>query len=79
MSDDAALDGEIVNIAELYVRDPHNLSDKDIRAIIEDQRARRKQFNLNAVGGKPKAKAAPKKLTKAEEAVKDLDLGDLKL
>lgn len=68
-----------INMAELFARDPLELTDQDIDTIIADMRSRRKQFKtIQKTGAKPKAQ--PKK-TKAEVAVEKmgLDLGDIKL
>jgi hypothetical protein len=63
------------DIAELFARDPNQCSDADIKAIIEDFRAKRAQFNLgNMMAGSTKPKAS-----KAKEPSVKLDLGDLGL
>lgn len=62
------------DINELFSRDPMDLTNEDIDEIILHYRKRRASFNST-----PTTKSgAPKKLTKAQESVKKLDL-DFKL
>jgi hypothetical protein len=44
------------DLAELFERDPLQLSDQDIDRIIADLRERRKTFNTTGKAAKPKAK-----------------------
>lgn len=62
------------DIAELFARDPHDLSDADLDLIVQKYREQRKQFNL---GAKPKDPAKPAKATKGSALLSQL--GDIKL
>lgn len=59
------------NIAEVFARDPHTLSDAEFKRLVEELREQRKKFVLGQ-GMPSKTKA------KVPEAVKGLDL-DFKL
>lgn len=58
----------MTDIAELFARDPHNLSDQDLDVIVQRYRQQRAQFNA---GVKP---VSPKK----KPTVLD-EIGDIKL
>ena len=66
------------DLTELFARDPLELSDQDLDAIIARLREQRSQFNLgNAMAGSMKPKTEKQK---AIQSLADkLDLGDLKL
>lgn len=65
-------------IAELFARNPGDLSDRDITAIIAKLRSQRHRF---VAGDKTAGKAKPSKTseaqTKAQSVTGKLDLGDL--
>lgn len=64
----------MTDIAELFARDPHNLTDQDLDLIVQKYRDMRKQFNL---GAKPKDPTKPAKQSKGA-AILD-QIGDIKL
>lgn len=65
------------DINELFNRDPMDLTDQDIDAIIAHMRERRKDFKAAQLTGK---KPAQKKLTKTQEKLANMKLAkDLKL
>ncbi|MBM61937.1 MAG: hypothetical protein CL484_03175 [Acidobacteria bacterium] len=82
MSDDLtkADPHEDTPIAELFARNPGDLGDSDINAIIAKLRKQRHRF---VAGDKTAGKAKPSKTSKAQEAATNvtgkLDLGDLGL
>jgi hypothetical protein len=64
------------DIAELFARDPLQLSEQDLNAIIGRLREQRAQFNLgNAMAGSMKPKTAKAKIT--QDLASKLDLGNL--
>jgi len=60
----------MTDITELFNRDPDNLTRSDISLIVEEYR---KKYHLFTAGG-PKKTAAPKKLTKSQQAASKLDI-----
>lgn len=64
----------MADIAELFARDPHKLSDQDLHLIVQKYRDMRKQFNL---GVKPNNPAKPKTASKGESLLDAI--GDIKL
>ncbi len=68
----------LTDIAELFARDPLELSDRDIGRMVDEFRERRTQYALgNAMAGSTKPKS-PKQKAVADLASK-LDLSDLGL
>ena len=67
-----------MSIAELMNRDPLQLTDQNLDQIIEYMRGQRHLF-VNNPGAPAKPKAAKKPLTERQEALKNIDFGDLKL
>lgn len=68
----------MTDINELFQRDPTKLTDDDITAIVAKFREVRHTFN-SAPKPATKSGGAPKKLTAAQQAAQNLDLGDFKL
>jgi GTP cyclohydrolase III len=61
------------DIAELFARDPQEMSDKDIDKIVEHMRAKRAQFKAGVTPSRTKVSA------EAQAAAAKLDLKDLGL
>ena len=65
----------MTDIAELFARDPLELSDQDLDAIVARIREQRSQFNLgNAMAGSMKAKPVKKEIA---DLSSKLDLGNI--
>lgn len=68
----------MTDIAELFARDPLDLSDQDIDAIIVKFREQRSQYNMgNAMAGSTKPKTAKQKQVADLASQINLDLSDL--
>lgn len=71
-------DNEETPIAELFARDPYQLSKQDLDSIITKLRSQRKRYvSGDKSAGSPRPSKASKAQSEAAKITGDLDLGDL--